>query len=425
MKNKLMAILIASMLLLTSCGEKPLDKEEITIYHATDIHYLSQQLTDNSPEFARYIRIGDGKMTHYIEQITDAFVTDVIQNKPDYVLIGGDITFNGEKLSHEDFAAKLKKIEDAGTQVLVIPGNHDVDYPFCYGYKEGRSQKAERMTDEYFETVYADYGLNQAYSRDKNSFSYMYRLTDKITLIALDSNRGAGNSVVAPETIEWLEEELKKVKEGTTLIALTHQNLFEHFTGGNFSVQYSIINCQPVIDLFEKYGVKLNISGHIHTQHKRTNGNITDIATESMAVMPCNYGVITCNSEKITYKTQSVDVESWAKSVGRSDENLLNFSAYSLDFYMDNQINRSLQFLLESDIPEDDRQKMAEFFAELNTYYFTGTTDHAAEYLMSTDGYTTWVEKGKGTRHYDYIMKRVEEGISGANYDEREIPLKK
>ena len=63
--------------------------------------------------------------------------------------------------SQEDFAEKLKIIEKNGTQVVVIPGNHDVDYPFCYGYGETQYYSAERMTDEEFEKIYADYGLKK------------------------------------------------------------------------------------------------------------------------------------------------------------------------------------------------------------------------------------------------------------------------
>ena len=334
MKKLIALLVIVLMLVMVLCGEKTLKKEEITIFHATDMHYLSQRLTENSPAFVEMIQGGDGKMVHCIDYIMDAFVSDVIENKPDYLVISGDMTFNGEKYSHEDLAKKLRKIEKNGVQVLVIPGNHDVDYPFCFGYGQTHSYQAERMTDRDFETVYSDFGLKQAYTRDKNSFSYMYRLTDKITLIALDTNRGGGNGVVGQETLLWLEKELEKADRDTVFISVTHQNLLSHFGDEMFSNRYTILNNIPLIELFDQYNVKLNLSGHIHTQHICSENGITDIATESLAVLPCNYGVVNINTDKIAYSTQSVNVEKWAEDNNMTDDNILDFNNYSKEFYM-------------------------------------------------------------------------------------------
>ncbi len=418
--KKFNALLLLMFVFLTACGEKPLQKEEIVIYHATDMHYLSQQLTDNSPEFIEMIANGDGKMTHYIEQIMDAFVTDVINAKPDYLLIGGDITFNGEKLSHQDFALKMKQIEEAGVQVLVIPGNHDVDYPFCYKFEGPYYYMTDRMTDRDFETVYADYGLKQAYARDENSFSYFYKLTDKITVLALDTNRGGGTGVADADTVAWLEKEIARLKEGTQLLVLTHQTLLNHFPSEDFSNQYSIINSSKLIEMFKEYGIAVNLSGHIHTQHLHTEDNITDIATESMAVMPYNYGIITVNSDKITYKIQSVDVEGWAQATGQTAENLLNFDEYSKDFYMKSQVNRTISTIIESGISQADRQLLAEFFAELNVYYFPGIIDQAYDYLVTTPGYKAWLDKDADLWHYQYVMARMQEGADGISHSKWE-----
>ncbi len=416
MKKKLIPFLLAAALLVVSCGEKPLEKEEITIYHATDIHYISPQLCDNSPRFVDMIATGDGKMTHYIEPITEAFTADVIRNKPDYLLIGGDITFNGEKQSHIDFAKKLKRIEDGGTQVLVIPGNHDVDYPFSYRYEGDFYYKTDRMLKEDFENTYTDFGLKQAYSRDKITFSYFYRLTDKITVLALDTNT-TGTGICSDETVAWVEKEVNKLKEGTQLIVLTHQNLLNHFENGSYASKYTIINNRALINALNKKGVLLNLSGHIHTQHKYEADGITDIATESLAVMPYNYGIITCNSEKAEYQTGTTNIRSWVKENDIQDPNLQQFSTYSEEFYMNNQSGRSMEKMEESTLPDSELKVMADFFAELNIYYFSGTMDTAYDYLTTTEGYKLWCEKGEGLAHYEYVMARMAEGKSGIDHD--------
>ena len=419
MKRTISLFLILSLLLMSGCGDRVLQKESITIYHATDMHYLSQQLTENSPAFVEMISNGDGKMVHYIDQIMDAFVADVVENKPDYLMVSGDMTFNGEKLSHIDLAEKFAIIEKCGTQILVIPGNHDVDYPFCYGYGETKYYPADRMTDEEFEQLYQPFGLKQAYTRDNNSFSYMYRLTDKITLIALDTNRGGGTGVISMDTLSWLEKELEKaVSEDTTFICMTHQNLLQHFGNESFTNSYSIINNQPLIDLFNKYGVKINFSGHIHTQHIFSDGNITDVTTESLAVLPCNYGVVTIENNKLDYKTKAVDVAGWAKDNNIEDNNLLQFADYSEKFYITSQKNLCLDSIVDTTTNKEDAEIMADFFANLNVFYFSGTVHEQYSYLAETDGYKKWLEKGKDLWHYQYIMARMEEGRTGIVHNE-------
>ena len=215
----------------------------------------------------------------------------------------------------------------------------------------------------------------------------------------------------------------RKADENTVFISLTHQNLLSHFDGESFGNNYTIINNQPVIELFEKYDVKVNLSGHIHTQHIFEDNGITDIATESMAVLPCNYGVVTVDSDSIDYFTQSVDVQSWAAEKNSDDENLLDFNKYARDFYMGSQSGLSMSALEETSLSDEDKKLMSDFFAELNIYYFSGTIDEYYDYLVETDGYKKWLEKGGDLWHYQYVMARIEEGRQGNSHNSRHINI--
>ena len=76
------------------------DREKMTIYIASDVHYISPELTDNGPYFTSLIKSADGKAMQYIEEITDAFIDQMIISNPDAVILSGDLTFNGAKESH-------------------------------------------------------------------------------------------------------------------------------------------------------------------------------------------------------------------------------------------------------------------------------------------------------------------------------------
>ena len=93
----------------------------------TDIHYFSDSLTDGGPRFQEMVEYGDGKVVTYIDQITDAFLDEVVKLRPDALVLSGDLTLNGEKASHKDLAEKLHRVENNGIPVLVIPGNHDIN----------------------------------------------------------------------------------------------------------------------------------------------------------------------------------------------------------------------------------------------------------------------------------------------------------
>ncbi|MBQ9845979.1 MAG: metallophosphoesterase [Oscillospiraceae bacterium] len=398
--KKLVALIIAAAMLISGCGGNPKEeKTEVTIFHATDMHYLSQQLTDNSDAFIEMVKAGDGKMTHYSEQICDAFVADVISQKPDAVLIGGDITFNCEKLSHEDFILKLHKIEQAGIDVLVIPGNHDVEYPFSRGYEGEYSYKADYTTEADFVEYYKDFGPDIAYTVSPDGLSYIAKLGKDIYVAVVYTPQSfmSGVTGIEAETLAWLDTELAKIDKDAKIVAMTHQNIVNHYPDEAFSFSYTIQNNEELISLYDKYGVDVNLSGHIHLQHiEETESGIADIATASMTIRQCHYGVMRITPEKMFYNVQEIDVEGWAEENGSTDENLLNFEEYNNKFYFDSAYQKAYANVAELKLTEEEKDALASMWAEFNVNYFAGTLDRYYPQIMESDGYRIMQENGLG-----------------------------
>ena len=97
------------------------------IIQATDVHYQSADAEDDGAAFQLFVERCDGKVVKYLPQLLDAFMDQVIAEKPSALVLSGDITMNGEKINHEELARKLGKVQEAGIPVLVIPGNHDIN----------------------------------------------------------------------------------------------------------------------------------------------------------------------------------------------------------------------------------------------------------------------------------------------------------
>ena len=120
--------------------------------------------------------------------MTAAFLAEVIGQKPEALILTGDLTFNGELLSHAALAEKLRAVEAAGVPVYVLPGNHDLDNPNAAAFSGESYRLVPSASAEDFRRIYADFGFDEALGLDGDSLSYSARLNDGTRLLMLDFN---------------------------------------------------------------------------------------------------------------------------------------------------------------------------------------------------------------------------------------------
>ena len=273
-----------SQLVTLSSQEKP-----VTMAVATDLHYLSSSLTDGGTFFTDLVKNADGKNMFYIEEITESFVATMIQEKPEILILSGDLTFNGEKQSHLDLEQKLEKIKENGTQILVMPGNHDIDRSSAAGFFGDSYELVDTVSKEEFAKIYQDYGLQESIEKDDTSLSYLYRARKDLWILMLDSN-SHGTNEISDQTFSWIEEILKDAKEqDIQVLAVSHQNLLAH--NPYFTEGFLIDRSQELEALYEKYDVMANLRGHIHIQHIKDSG-LPEILTSALPVSPHHYGIL-------------------------------------------------------------------------------------------------------------------------------------
>lgn len=364
-----MRILISLFALLAALA--PTVRAEGTFVIATDLHYISPALTDHGAYFTRMLENSDGKVTAYIDELTDAFLSQVIARRPDGLILSGDLSFNGARRSHEDLAAKLRAVRDAGIPVYVIPGNHDL-YSYAAASFSGDSYtRVDSVTADEFAGVYHDFGFDAALSRDPFSLSYVAEPVPGVRLLMLDVNARNMAGAVPQNTFDWLEGELQRARQdGAKVIAVSHQNLLAH--SSLLSSGFVIANASLLCSLYERYGVSVNLSGHIHMQHTAASrAGLPEIATSSLAVSPCQYGVLSIADGMAQYRTEAVNVAAWAEASGRTDENLLHFDQYAADCFAATTLRQAAAQLSG----EPDADEAASWLAKLNAAYFSGRTD--------------------------------------------------
>lgn len=342
-----------------------------TILVATDMHYISPALTDHGEYFTRMIENGDGKLVMYCDELMDAFIDEVISAAPACLILSGDITFNGAKQSHIDLADKLRRITAAGIPVYVLPGNHDIDSGASASFSGDSYTRVDNISQQDFESIYHDMGFDAAIARDPHSLSYIAEPYPGMRVLMLDVNTPGASCAAAEGTLLWLEEQLAIAQQsGAKVIAVSHQNLFLH--NQLFFSGYLIRNMQQIRDLYNRYGVRLNLSGHLHIQHSmQSTTGLREIAGSSLAVSPCQYGVLTIAGDQAQYRTQAVDVSAWAQRNGKTDENLLHFAEFADAFFRGS--GRQQTQTAQSETAEPDAAQ--KLIGEINAAYFSGRLD--------------------------------------------------
>ena len=394
---------VLPMMLLTLCaglafcaeGHAEASSSGFRAVIASDLHYIAPELTDGGPGYQQTLKNGDSKFMPYVEEITDAFLDEVLADPPDVVLLTGDLTFNGAEISHRRLAGKLQRLEDAGIPVLVLPGNHDVYNENAALYRGGSFERVPFASGESFAEIYRDFGPGEALSADSDSLSYVWQLNEQVWIMMLDENTAHDFCGLSDRSFQWIEAQLQKAREeGRFVLVAGHQNVFQHsiFRGG-----YVIQGAQRLQELLRRYGVPLCLSGHLHTQHVQSEDGLTEIATSALCSYPCQYAVLTAEDGRLRYGTRRLDLAAWAERNGRPDAVFQDFAG-AAGTYMDAHFTPADMAPLV-----DDPVLWAEMLAylqALNRAYFSGDLREIA--ALDPDGRLAglWAEENGMTAWY-------------------------
>lgn len=374
MKKIIYAIICC--LCLIGCQKKIVcDKDNLKIIVASDLHYFLKDYYQDCDWFEESMLYGDGKMVTYGDEIVDAFIDAVLQEKPELVILTGDLSFNGEKGSHQQLAQKLEQLKEKNIQVAVIPGNHDIDNIYTKGYGKDDYFDVENIDAKTFQDIYQDLGYHLATSKHDESLSYRIDLNEDYSLLMMDSNAHEQTEMMlgasgffTESTMQWLEEQLQDIQKQKKipLIAM-HHNLAIHNELLNNG--YTINDHEKIAKLFSQYHVPFVLSGHIHCQNIKTIQGIYDIASSSLLDAPLQYGIIELNQQQMNYHTKSLSIS-------------VNADEY-FDTVSANKFGESLQGISDT----QKREAIQDVLVKANRYYFTGNINQYVDELRSSDGY--------------------------------------
>ena len=236
-----------------------------------DTHHYSKTL-GTTGEAYEYRSGSDQKCLAETGDIIDAAFEQILTFDTDAVIIAGDVSNDGERVSHEEFREKLNALDEK-LPVYLITATHDWccdGNPRAY---EGKNviHDVPTVPHEELREFYYRFATGKSiaeYVTHLGVVSYVAQLCDGVRLLALnDDQNGKGRAGFTEEHFQWVEEQIKKAKEdGQILIGMEHHLIIAHthpfITGGGTCVGDREIHASRLADA----GLKYMFVGHSHFQ---------------------------------------------------------------------------------------------------------------------------------------------------------------
>lgn len=314
-----LAMVVSTVPMNAEAAKKTEQPKALKIGVMSDTHYFSESLYGAGEDFTTAMN-SDRKMLKESGAIIDSTLREMVKDKPDVVMISGDLTKDGEETNHRELAEKLeeaqKKLPD--TKFYVINGNHDINNPNGKDFSSGSAQDADTTTVEEFREIYKDFGYGKDTEQykpdgiDAGSLSYVAHPADGYTLIAVDSCKYSADQtasgqdiqetggVIGEDLLNWISKEAQKAKEnGDVVMVLEHHGVVPHFSEEPVVMKdYLVDNYEVVQQTYADTGVSYVFTGHMHAndiaEYTSEKGNkLYDIETGSLVTYPSLFRSVT------------------------------------------------------------------------------------------------------------------------------------
>ena len=339
MKLKLLFIVVIVSQFMFSCNKENNNREatiisaneeiarqndgQLKIAVVADIHYMHPSLLVNNgasgTAFQNYLN-QDPKLVQYSDPIFRTVLAQIKMEHPDILLIPGDITKDGELISHQAMADFFNQLRNDGIKIYVVPGNHDINNAKAKKFDGNIDYPVTITTKTDFENIYGNFGYNNAIARDVNSLSYVVQPQPGFRIIGIDASKyeeyGPEGDVAAGRikstTLTWILEQLAKAKQDhVTIFAMMHHNLIEHYAGqAQLDPGYVIDDYQSVGNKLIDAGLKIIFTGHYHandiSSYTHNGKELFDIQTGSLVTAPSPYRFITMKDGSLDICTKTV-----------------------------------------------------------------------------------------------------------------------
>ncbi len=315
----------------------------LKFFLVTDTHYFKNSLGAYGKEYEEFM---DGEQkcfaeTQAINEAVFAYLTEAKQ--ADIVLIAGDLSFWGERESHDAFTGLLHELKASGKRIYVVTAGHDFgDESFCFN-ETGR-HPVEGTPFSALYDYYREFGYDDAIAFNKEHLSYVAELSNDVRLLVICNDiDGKKHITYDDEFLGWIEAQAKQAHaDGKMMIAMEHYPVLAGQPILSLIGDARQAEAQKLIDTLADNGVHLIFTGHMHNQSinvvETAKGNMFyDVCTGSAIGCPAFMRLVTVQDDS-TVEIESIPVPDfeWDKK-GMSGE-----------AYLQVQFDRMIRTLIDS-----------------------------------------------------------------------------
>nr|WP_319395633.1 choice-of-anchor I family protein [uncultured Desulfobacter sp.] len=390
---RLFAVLMTAVFLLGAPSVKAFAAVRFAVF--ADPHYYDTDLGTEGTAFETYLA-QDRKLIRESEALTKAVIEKIItanaETPIDFVIVPGDLTKDGALTSHQEFAAYLKLLEDAGIPVFVAPGNHDINNPHAASYDGEIATAVDNVSAEQFAAIYADFGYREAVMHDTESLSYAVEAVPGVVLLSLDSCKYDDNQTQGyPETsgafstttLAWAARVVEQAKAtGKQVVAFQHHGMTEHYTGqATAFADYVIDDYETVSATLAAAGLKIVFTGHYHANDiTKTTGStddavLYDVETGSLVTAPCPYRIVTLHGNNAAQlETRYITEIDYDYNAGLDDDDQFDsFSEYAQTYLYEGLVNLAQSLLVSSyGVDAATAQSLSPYVADAFAAHYAG-----------------------------------------------------
>lgn len=319
--SRLLSLLLAVVLVFTLtvpalAAEKPQDMN-LRIAVMSDLHYLSPDMIADTEDFEHAFN-SDRKLLKESSSVLHEMLERVRADKPDILLVSGDLTKDGEQECHAALAKQLQQLQQdvPGLKIYVINGNHDIRNYNAKNFNtaDGKAVPATRTEPEDFKRIY-DFVYSDptviatftpAEGNKAGGLSYVARPVEGLTVIAMDTCRYSSDNTsigddehetsgaISADLEKWVIEQTAAAKaRGDLVIGLEHHGLVPHFdVQPTILPMYLVNGYERIAQEYADAGMSVVFTGHMHAVDiaamTTASGNtFYDIETGSALTYPC------------------------------------------------------------------------------------------------------------------------------------------